>query len=142
MADVAGNGEAGVADDVEASALNSGHGGSLEVLGGGASSDVTAPSIININPAPNASISRTQTITFSVVDPEAAQVVVAVIGVIYPDGTAEWVYDGNTFFSPFSASSVVTPRIDGGFDFSITRTGGWPDIPTFRCRSVDAEGNV
>lgn len=120
---------------------NSGHGGFFIGSVGG-STDVGAPQITNLVPAAGTSISRTQTITFSVVDPELTSVVTVSIGVRYPDNTAEWIYNGTSFFSPFDASSTVTPRGDGGFDFSITRTGGWPNVPTFHVIPVDAEGNV
>lgn len=114
----------------------------LETVDDTTSSDTTAPAIINLVPVAGASISRTQTITFSVVDAALAAVVTVSIGVQYPGNTAEWVYNGTSFFSPFDTSSTVTPRGDGGFDFSITRTGGWPDFPTFHVIPVDAEGNV
>ena len=104
--------------------------------------DAAAPEIVDIVPPPG-SISRTAAVTFSVVDPESASVIIAPIWVIYPaTNTVEPVYDGSVFFPPFDTSSTATPRMDGGIDFSITRDGEWPSPPTFRCRPADAAGNI
>lgn len=101
--------------------------------------DVTVPTIGNFSPALGSSITRSTPLSFDVTDESAFRriVVAASFGT---SNAAELIHDGSIFRDPYAGGSSRV-AIAGGFRYSISRIGGWPDWPTFDIYPIDIKGN-
>lgn len=102
--------------------------------------DENAPEISNFDPVIGTAIGRTDPIQFVVTDD--IEIAIVFIVVRYSTGIAECAYDGSSFHANYlSGSSRVD--IDGGYRFTIRRTGGWSSTPiTVDIIATDLCGNV
>lgn len=102
--------------------------------------DSTNPIIGNFVPTIGTSIARTDPIQFDVTDETALASVY--ITARYEDGTAECVWDHDSFQARFLAGSSRVAITDG-YRFVIRRAGGWLSTPIIiNIVAVDGGGNV
>lgn len=101
--------------------------------------DVTPPVIDAFSPSVGSTIAHDDTITFHVTDD--GEVSLGVVAVEFSDGTAELIFDGTDFTTPY-AGSTVTPITDGA-ELTIARAAGWrgPNMSLF-VYIIDAGGNI
>lgn len=96
----------------------------------------TPPVISGLTPTPASNIYPSTPLQFDATDPDGMVLITAYVS--YPDGSTEQVYDGTTFTSKYS-TSTITPILDGS-RLSLVRTGGWPASPTLYPVAVDSFG--
>lgn len=102
--------------------------------------DSTAPVIENFVPAIGTEIARTDPIQFDVTD--ETELASVYITARYEDGTAECVWDHDSFQARFLAGSSRS-EITDGYRFVIRRAGGWLNTPIILdIVAVDTSGNV
>ena len=98
------------------------------------------PTVTNISPASGSSIAPTASSGFRVSDPTGLNL--KQVFALRASGKQEVVYDGSAFASVYS-TSTLTPIVAGKtFDFTIIRTGGWPEDTSLVVKLVDLDGNV
>lgn len=104
----------------------------------GAGGDVVSPTIGNFAPAVGTPITRSEIVSFDVIDNlsslRRAEVFVTLAGETYV------VHDGDKFRGQFSNLSSRS-AIPGGFRFNVKRNGGWINPPVFEVHATDTSGN-
>lgn len=101
----------------------------------------TAPTISNVTPTPNTTISRTQVVGCDVTDADGASDFRRVILAIeLPNGAKEIVHDGTAFCPPYATSSTRS-SITNGYQYSLMRDGGWPARFSLTVYAIDTTGN-
>lgn len=103
--------------------------------------DTTAPVVANVTPAANTEIEADTPVQFDVTDDSGEFHSLFVVASFPATGDQEVIHDGTTFAPRYVASSVRTV-ISGGFQYTVLRTGGWPNAPTIRVFPVDSSGNI
>ena len=110
------------------------------ISGGG---DETAPTVTNFSPAVGSTIGRYDQISFDVIDESVSGIASVVVLASYPSGKVEVVHDGTSFREYYTSASKNTRTvIEGGYNFTILRGGGWPEKPTIEMIPVDTSGNI
>jgi hypothetical protein len=101
----------------------------------------SSPTISNVTPTPNTTISRTQTVGCDVTDADGASDFRRVIlAVELPNGAKEIVHDGSAFCTPYATSSARS-SITNGYHYDIVRDGGWPSRFSLTVYAIDTTGN-
>lgn len=104
------------------------------------SPNAVAPVVTFISPAPGTPIQPLTEITLQVTD-DVGELVNVAIDVTFPDGTAECIFDSDTF-TPLYRAGSSRATIMNGYQFTLRRArGGWPSTPTFNVEAVDRDGN-
>lgn len=85
------------------------------------------PTVGSQSPAPSTSIPPGQIVTFLVSGVSGPFAVT----LQYPSGRTEVLWDGASFAPSFSNGSTAGAVAAGKQSFSVARTGGWPESPTF-----------
>lgn len=84
------------------------------------------PSVAIISPTPGTEILPTDEITFTITGG------VGIVCASYSDSLIyEVVHDGTTFAPLFGATSTIE-AISGGFEYTVSRLGGWPGQVTLK----------
>lgn len=105
-----------------------------------------APSVMMPTPAPGATIQPNDLISFQITDiisdpfASAGFRRILVTAHFPKTGLVEVIHNGDGFTGFYSAGSSRTP-ITNGYQYSIRRSGGWPDGPQFTIYAIDNEGN-
>lgn len=101
----------------------------------------TAPTISNVTPTPNTTISRTQAVGCDVTDADGTSDFRRVILVIkLPNDAEEVVHNGTAFCPPYATSSTRS-SITNGYRYALTRDGGWPARFSLTVYAIDTTGN-
>ena len=96
------------------------------------------PVLEYVAPLPGMTIGRKQPVRFRVTDNLAMRrlIVIASIPTVSAD---EVVFDGQ-LRRLYAGSSSAVP-IEGGYELTVLRAGGWPGSPTFRVFAIDSKGS-
>jgi hypothetical protein len=101
--------------------------------------DASAPTVTLISPTDGSRIGRYRDLVLTVTD---ASVFTAFLWITYPGTTPDdLVYTGEAFGKAFAESSTVE-EIEGGYQYTLRRAGGWPGNPTVYVKPIDASGNT
>jgi hypothetical protein len=115
----------------------------LDIEGGGAPADTTAPIITNLSPPASTQINTNDTISFDIIDPDSGGLFTGVVVFVsYPDGSTEIIHDGDTFRGSFTASPNNRTSIANGFNYAVRPAGGWQQTPTIEYVAIDQGGNL
>jgi hypothetical protein len=85
-----------------------------------------APTVSNVAPTANSTISATQAIGCDITDADGTGTFRRIILTLtLPNGTSEVVHNGTAFVYPYATQSTRS-SITNGYRYSIVRDGGWP----------------
>lgn len=101
--------------------------------------DSTPPSIGNFNPAPGSTINPGDALEVDVTD-NLGQLLITHVWVVFADGSAELVWDGDDFTAFYEALSTRTAITDG-YRYSVRHLNGWSQGVTLKVDAVDQAGN-
>lgn len=95
-------------------------------MGLGESVGGSVPSVSIISPTPGTEIEPTDEIVFQITGG------VGIVGATYSESPVyEFVHDGDSF-APLFAPTSNREAISGGFQYTVSRLGGWPGQVTLR----------
>lgn len=107
----------------------------------GGPADIVPPVVELVSPAEGVSISSTTPLVVDVLE-ETTLAVALVFARFGGAGATELVHDGTKFVAPYNLASSSRDAIDGGYRYTVTRSGGWPAAPSLSVLAVDAAGQV
>lgn len=99
---------------------------------------VGRPLISAISPPVGSAIGRQTPISLTVTGPAPLRRVVVMAS--FPSTGKELVYDGEAFAVPYDNPTTGAASVAGGIQFTVLRTGGWPEAPTLYPVAVDVVG--
>lgn len=101
--------------------------------------DAVPPVIGNFNPASGSTINPGDALEVDVTD-NLGELLVTHVWVVFADGTAELVWDGDAFTAFYSALSTRTAITDG-YRYSVRHINGWSQGVTLKVDAIDQTGN-
>lgn len=99
---------------------------------------VYAPVVSNITPTPGGNLHVNESIELDVTDDSGLFRLIRLDATLLGIAMPEAIWDGTAFTSLYSTSTSAP--ITNGYHFVITRTGGWPSIPTITPTAIDQLG--
>jgi len=104
--------------------------------------DIIPPVVSNFLPSAGSTIEPDTVLQFDVTEETgAANLLMLLVMVDYPEtGDREVVFDTDEFAPLYEAFSTRT-GITNGFQFKLTRSGGWPSDPRLLVKAKDNAGN-
>lgn len=105
--------------------------------------DTEPPEVTFVSPVPGSSIGLEDELVVNVTDNLDALERALLVVYIHSTGVQELVFDGTSFTARYVAQSTRV-AITNGYQFTLRRTGGWPNntFVTVRVFAVDDEGNT
>lgn len=100
----------------------------------------TPPVVAVVSPAAGSAITAFTPLVFSVTDDTGLFRRIIVVADFPYIGIREVVHDGDTFGPTYSEAVNTRSTISGGYQYSVTRDGGWPASPRLIPYAIDREG--